>query len=58
MSLLNLRYQKSHNSRLKDLARPDNTNLYVSNLPRLINEEVGVRRLETETLFVDRLSRV
>ncbi|KAL9102957.1 MAG: hypothetical protein Q9163_001944 [Psora crenata] len=30
--------RKSHNSRLKDLASPDNTNLYVSNLPRLITE--------------------
>ncbi|KAL9126446.1 MAG: hypothetical protein Q9217_004502 [Psora testacea] len=30
--------RKSHNSRLKDLASPENTNLYVSNLPRLITE--------------------
>ena len=56
--LLSLRFQKSHNSRLKDLARPDNTNLYVSNLPRLINEEVGMQMLETRNSFIDTLSRV
>ncbi|KAG8527551.1 uncharacterized protein KY384_007703 [Bacidia gigantensis] len=36
--------RKSHNSRLKDLSRPDNTNLYVSNLPKLINEE-GLKKM-------------
>ena len=35
-------YQESHNQRLKNLAEPDNTNLYVSNLPRMMVEAVGV----------------
>jgi len=33
--------QLSHNARLKALHEPSNTNLYVSNLPKHINEDVG-----------------
>lgn len=34
--------KQSHNARLKELADENNTNLYVSNLPKLINEDVSI----------------
>lgn len=33
--------QVGHNERLKTLANPNNTNLYLSNLPKHMNEAVG-----------------
>lgn len=35
-------YQESHNQRLKALSDRNNTNLYVSNLPRLMVEAVSI----------------
>lgn len=35
-------FQVGHNERLKTLANPNNTNLYLSNLPKNMNEAVSV----------------
>lgn len=36
--------QLSHNERLKNCADPENNNLYVSNLPKVMTENVRVLR--------------
>jgi hypothetical protein len=48
------KHQKSHNSRLKDLADESSTNLYCSNLPFDMNEGVSrlVRHFSAATDFI------
>ena len=42
-------FQVSHNEKLKNLGDPDNTNLYVSNLPADLNEAVSNKYSDLRT---------